>query len=58
MLDSFADALNDVFLAGVPFVLIALVCAFFLPEVRLGERVVPGAATVAEGAARAPGPTP
>ncbi len=58
VLDSFADALNDVFLAGVPFVVIALVCAFFLPEVRLAERVLPGAQTVAEGAARAPGPTP
>ncbi|HET7037013.1 MAG TPA: hypothetical protein VFI42_15115, partial [Thermomicrobiaceae bacterium] len=35
VLTAFTSALNDVFLAGIPFIVIALVVAFFLRELPL-----------------------
>jgi hypothetical protein len=60
VLESLAGALDDVFLAGVPIVLVALVCAFFLPQVTLtGRHDAPpptGTDAVQVAAAPAPGP--
>ncbi|MFN0069897.1 MAG: MFS transporter, partial [Chloroflexota bacterium] len=38
VLTALTYALNDVFLAGVPFALLALISAFFLPEIPLASR--------------------
>jgi EmrB/QacA subfamily drug resistance transporter len=38
VLDSFVQALQDVFVAAIPFVVVALVVAFLIPEVRLRTR--------------------
>jgi hypothetical protein len=44
VLAALTHSLNDVFLTGVPFAALALVVAFFIPEVPLASRR-PGAAT-------------
>ena len=35
VLTAFTDAMNDVFLAGIPFIVVALIVAFFLKEIPL-----------------------
>jgi len=54
VLESFASALDDMFLVGVPLVGIALVCAFFLPQVKLAERGPPAPPSDAAQVAAAP----
>ncbi|MBA3414982.1 MAG: MFS transporter [Chloroflexia bacterium] len=53
VLQAFTHALTDVFLAGVPFVALALVVGFFLREIplRSGQAPVPAEARPAEAAA-------
>jgi hypothetical protein len=55
VLDAFTKAIDDVFLVGVPFLVVALVVALFLKEIPL--RAGPGApgGASAPGAASAPG---
>jgi EmrB/QacA subfamily drug resistance transporter len=50
---AFTQALHDVFLAGVPFLMLAFVTALFLKEIPLQTRVAPGAPADPEAAAPA-----
>jgi EmrB/QacA subfamily drug resistance transporter len=50
VLEAFTHALTDVFLAGVPFVALALVVAFFLKDIPLRSGEVPVEARPAEAA--------
>jgi hypothetical protein len=54
VLRAFADALDDVFLVGVPFVLVALVTALFLKEIPLRSR---GDGPSAPGSSGSSGPS-
>ena len=50
VLTAFTQALDDVFLIGIPFIVVALVVALFLREIPLRGTVAPPAAARGESA--------